>query len=156
MSLRLSLSLIIHTSPSLNPNPEPNPTLPQTLPHTLGLTLTPRSGNSGKLTGHGAPSHSRLNPRGNTSRSLRSTSLALLSARKATPFARRCAAGPHSHPPTARAERAWQGRQADGMQQQLKEGEFRPPAYSKLICRSDGPRVVWVSFTRVGSPSCVM
>jgi hypothetical protein len=43
-----------------------------------------------------------------------------------------------------------------GMQQQLKQGAFSPPAYSKLICRSDGPRVVWVSFTRVGSPSCVM
>ena len=41
------------------------------------------------MTGHGAPSHSRLNPRGNTSRSLRSTSLALLSAGKATPFRRR-------------------------------------------------------------------
>ena len=41
------------------------------------------------MTGHGAPSHSRLNPRGTTSRSLRSTSLALLSAGKATPFRRR-------------------------------------------------------------------
>ena len=32
------------------------------------------------------------------------------------------------------------------MQQQLKQGAFSPPAYSKLICRSDGPRVVCVSF----------
>ena len=41
------------------------------------------------MTGGGPPSHSRLNPRGTTSRSLRSTSLALLSAGKATPFRRR-------------------------------------------------------------------
>ena len=50
---------------------------------------------SDAVTGPGAPSHGRLNPRGTTSRSLRSASLALLSAEKATPFARRCAAGPH-------------------------------------------------------------
>ena len=47
----------------------------------------------------GRPSHRRLNPQGNTSRSLSSTSLALLSAGKATPFARRIAAGPQLLPP---------------------------------------------------------
>ena len=34
------------------------------------------AGNCAKVMGHGAPSHSRLNPRGTTSRSLRSASLA--------------------------------------------------------------------------------
>jgi hypothetical protein len=51
-------------------------------------------------TGAGRPSHSRLNPRGNTSRSLRSTLLALLSAGKATPFRRRTAAANALHPVT--------------------------------------------------------
>eukprot|EP00964_Phaeocystis_antarctica_P064037 scaffold38485_cov27-Phaeocystis_antarctica.AAC.1 len=46
------------------------------------------AGDCAKVTGAGAPSHCRLNPQGNTSRSLSSTSLALLSGGKATPFAR--------------------------------------------------------------------
>ena len=35
------------------------------------------------------------------------------------------------------------------MQQQLKEGEFCPPDYPKVICKA-GPRVVWVGLHKSG------
>ena len=35
------------------------------------------------------------------------------------------------------------------MQQQLKEGEFRPPDYPTVICKA-GPRVVWVGLHKSG------
>ena len=105
------------------------------------------------MTGGGPPSHSRLNPQGNTSRSLRSTSLALLSAGKATPFARRLPAGATLHP-TRRSERAPPGRAKAGepvmqQQQQLKEGACCLAANSKVICKVL-LRVSWVRLHKRG------